>query len=58
MFPGWMSHVLLFVVGDVSGHGVSAAMLSIYIIQRLQALLEEGVPGRYVYSFGCIGEYI
>ena len=28
-------------IGDVSGHGVSAAMLSIYIIQRLQALLEE-----------------
>ena len=28
-------------IGDVSGHGVSAAMLTIFIFQKLQSLMEE-----------------
>lgn len=28
-------------IGDVSGHGVSAAMLSIFVFQKLQSLMEE-----------------
>jgi sigma-B regulation protein RsbU (phosphoserine phosphatase) len=28
-------------IGDVSGHGISAAMLSIFIFQKMQSLMEE-----------------
>lgn len=38
-------------VGDVSGHGVSAAMLSIFTFQKMQSLMEEtGVDGMTIPS--------
>jgi len=32
-------------IGDVSGHGVSAAMLSIFTFQKIQSLMEESADG-------------